>query len=145
MAIDRKAFKDDYVRGTSANADKLVRNYTKKTGKLDAAKSDAAEALYAEKIQRAVDKKLRQKALGRLTEDDLNKGMERSGATNFRAGTAAKADKMLDNVEPYLSALDGLEGKYPPRSADRMQNLINRAGLVVETLGAVKDRIDESR
>lgn len=145
MTIDRKAFKDDYVRGTSANADKLVRNFVRKTGKLDAAKSDEAENLYAEKIQRAVDKKLRQKALGRLTEDDLNRGMERSGAANFRAGTAAKADKMVENVEPYLSALDGLEGKYPARTADGMQNLINRAGLVVKTLGDLKERIDESR
>ena len=145
MAIDRKAFKEDYVRGTSANADKLVRNYTKRTGKLDAAKSDEAEALYAEKVQRAIDKKLRQKGLAKLSEDDLNRGMEATGAANFRSGTAAKAGKMLDNVEPYLSALDGLEGRYPARTADRMQNLVNRAGLVVQTLGDLKDKIDEGR
>jgi len=145
MAIDRKAYKEDYVRGTSANADKLVRNYTRKTGKLDAAKSDEAESLYAEKTQRAIDKKLRQKGLARLSEDDLNQGMMRSGAANFRTGTAAKADKMLNNVEPYLTALDGLEGKYPARTADGMQNLINRAGLVVKTLGDLKGRLEESR
>jgi len=145
MAIDRSAFKDDYVRGTSANADKLVRNYVKKTGKLDAASSDEAEALYAEKIQRAITKKSRQKGLSRISEADMNKGMEATGAAAYRNKTAAKVGKMMDNVEPYLDALDGLEGKLPPRTADRMANLVNRAGLVVETLGNLKDKLDESR
>ena len=145
MTIDRSAFKDDYVRGTSANADKLVRNYTKKTGKLDAAASDEAEALYAEKISRAISKKSRQKGLNRISEADMNKGMQATGATAYRNKTAAKVDKMMTNVEPYLDALDDLEGKLPPRTADRMANLMNRAGLVVTTLGDLKDRLDESR
>lgn len=145
MPIDRSAFKDDYVRGTSANADKLVKNYTRKTGKLDAAASDEAEALYAEKIQRAISKKSRQKGLNRITEADMNKGMEATGAAAYRNKTAAKVDKMMTNVEPYLDALDGLEGRLPPRTADRMANLMNRAGMVVETLGNLKDKLDESR
>lgn len=145
MSIDRGAFKDDYVRGTSANADKLVRNYVKRTGKLDAASSDEAEALYAEKIQRAITRKSRQKGLNRISESDMNKGMEATGAAAYRNKTAAKVDKMMANVEPYLDALDDLEGRLPPRTADRMANLMNRAGLVVQTLGDLKDKLDESR
>jgi len=145
MSIDRSAFKDDYVRGTSANADKLVRNYVKKTGKLDAAASDDAEALYAEKIQKAISKKSRQKGLQRISEADMNKGMQDTGAAAYRNKTAAKVDKMMSNVEPYLDALDGLEGRLPPRTADRMANLTNRAGMVVKTLGDLKDKLDESR
>ena len=100
MAIDRTAFKDDYVRGTSANADKLVKNYVRKTGKLDAAASDEAEALYAEKIQRAISRKSRQKGLNRISEAEMNKGMEATGAAAYRNKTAAKVDKMMTNVEP---------------------------------------------
>ena len=145
MPIDRTNFKDDYVKGTSGNADKLVRNYVKKTGKLDAAKSDAAEALYAEKIQRAIAKKSRQKGLGRISESDMNAGMQATGAAAYRSKTAAKVGKMMTNVGPYLDALDGLEGRLPPRTADRMANLMNRAGLVVQTLGDLKDKLDESK
>lgn len=145
MPIDRNAFKDDYVRGTSANADKLVTNYTRKTGKLEAASSDEAEALYAEKIQRAISRKSRQKGLSRITEADMNEGMKATGAAAYRNKTAAKVGKMMSNVEPYLDALDGLEGRLPPRTADRMANLMNRAGMVVETLGNLKDKLDESR
>ena len=52
---------------------------------------------------------------------------------------------MMSNVEPYLDALDDLEGRLPPRTADRMANLMNRAGMVVQTLGDLKDKLDESR
>ena len=145
MPIDRTSFKEEYVRGTSTNAGKLVRNYVKKTGKLDAASSDEAEALYAEKIQRAISRKSRQKGLSRISEADMNRGMEATGEASYRAKTAAKVDKMMSNVEPYLDALDSLEGRLPPRTADRMANLMNRAGLVVTTLGDLKDKLDESR
>lgn len=145
MPIDRSNFKEDYVKGTSANADKLVRNYVKKTGKLDAAMSDEAEALYAEKIQKAISNKTRQKALGKISESDMNAGMQATGASAYRNKTAAKVDKMMRNVEPYLDALDSLEGRLPPRTADRMANLTNRAGMVVQTLGDLKDKLDESR
>ena len=145
MPIDRSNFKEDYLRGTSTNADKLVRNYVKKTGKLDAASSEAAEALYAEKIQRAIARKSRQKGLKRISEADMNAGMQATGAAAYRAKTTAKVGKMMGNVEPYLDALDGLEGRLPPRTADRMANLMNRAGMVVQTLGDLKDKLDESR
>jgi hypothetical protein len=38
MTIDRQAAKENYKRGASNNADKLVANYVKTPGKLDAAK-----------------------------------------------------------------------------------------------------------
>lgn len=145
MPIDRTNFKEDYLKGTSANADKLVRNYVKKTGKLEAAASDEAEDLYAEKIQAAVARKARQKGLNRITEAEMNAGMQATGSSAYRNKTAAKVDKMMANVSPYLDALDNLEGRLPPRTSDRMANLMNRAGMVVTTLGDLKDKLDESR
>ncbi|MCW4049024.1 MAG: hypothetical protein NWE89_04730 [Candidatus Bathyarchaeota archaeon] len=143
MPIDRALFEEDYKKGTSQNADKLVRNFVNKKGKLEASKSDAAENLWKEKILLAAEKKKRQKALGRITEEDLNAGMLATGATAYRNKTAAKAAKMLKNVEPYLKAIDGLEGNYPARTADPMENLMNRAGLVVMTLHNLKKELTE--
>lgn len=141
--IDRKLFKEDYKKGTSAGASKLVRNFVAKKGKLDAAKSDDAERLYAEKLSAAIAAKKRQKALEKISEDDMNKGMLATGEATYRAKTAAKADKMLNNVEPFLDVLDGLEGKLPPKTADPMENLVNRAGMIVMALHDKKVELTE--
>lgn len=140
MAIDRTAAKANYVSGASNNADKLVKNYVATSGKLDAARSDAAEKLYAEQVQKAISEKRRQKGLSKVNESEMNAAMQATGAQSYRAGTAAKADKQARNVEPYYAALDGLEGKYPARTSDPMANLTNRAGLVVKTLSDLKKR-----
>lgn len=141
MSIDRIAAKTNYVNGASNNAEKLVTNYVKRTGKLDAAKSASAESLWAAKIQAAIAQKARVKGLEKVTESEMNAAMQASGAGNYRAGTARSADKQARNSEPYLAALDGLEGKYPAKTADPMANLTNRAGLVVKTLSELKKRI----
>src|SRR3989304_9691909 len=141
MGINRQDAKTNYVQGASNNAEKLVKNYIAETGKLDKAKSDAAEQLYAAKLQAAIANKSRQKGLGRVTEGEMNAAMQATGAQNYRSGTGRSADKQSKNVEPYYAALDGLEGKYPARTADPMANLTNRAGLVVKTLSDLKKRI----
>jgi hypothetical protein len=141
LTIDKNAAKQNYVTGSANNSQKLVTNYVKKTGKLDAAKSDSAEALWAAKIQQAIANKSRQKGLAGTTENAMNSAMTARGGTNYASGTAANADKQATNVAPYLDALDSLEGKYPARVADGMQNLTNRAGLVVKTLQALKKSI----
>jgi len=141
MGIDRQAAKANYVQGASHNADKLVNNYVRASGKLDKAKSDAAEQLYAAKTQAAIANKSRQKGLNKVTESEMNAAMQATGANNYRNGTGRSSDKQSKNVEPYYAALDGLEGKYPARTADPMANLTNRAGLVVKTLSDLKKRI----
>lgn len=141
MGIDRTAAKQNYVTGASNNAEKLVNNYVRASGKLDKAKSDAAEQLYAAKVQAAIANKSRQKGLQSVTESDMNLAMQATGAQNYRSGTGRSAEKQAKNVEPYYAALDGLEGKYPARTADPMANLTNRAGLVVKTLSDLKKRI----
>lgn len=141
MGIDRQAAKQNYVAGASNNAEKLVNNYVKTSGKLDAAKSEAAEKLYAENVAKAIANKSRQKGLNKVSEQDMNAAMSASGASNYRTGTSRGADKQASRVEPYYAALDSLEGKYPARTSDPMQNLINRAGLVVKTLSETKKRI----
>lgn len=140
MAIDRSAAKANYVSGASNNADKLVRNYVATSGKLDAARSEAAEKLYAEQVQKAIAEKRRQKGLAKVNESEMNAAMSARGAQNYRNGTSGSADKQARNVEPYYAALDGLEGKYPARTSDPMANLMNRAGLVVKTLSELKKR-----
>jgi hypothetical protein len=141
MGIDRNAAKANYVSGASNNAEKLVQNYVKQTGKLDAAKSDAAEKLYADKIAQAVANKSRQKGLNKVSESDMNAAMLATGAQNYRSGTSRSSDKQSKNVEPYYAALDALEGKLPARTSDPMANLMNRAGAVVKTMVETKKRV----
>ncbi len=143
MPIDRSAFKEDYLNGTRNNAEKLVRNYVNRRGKLDAAASDEAEDLYREKLEAALAARKRQKALQRISEEDMNKGMRETGAAAYKAKTKLKVDKLLKNVEPYLDVLDSLEGRLPPRTADPMENLINRAGAVVTALHEKKRELTE--
>ncbi len=141
MAIDRTAAKANYISGASANADKLVKNYIATPGKLDAARSESAERLYAEKVQQAIANKSRQKALGKVNESDMNAKMSAVGATNYRSGTRDNADKQAKNVEPFYAGLDGLTGKYPARTADPMANIDNRVKLVAKTLIEIKKRL----
>lgn len=141
MGINRQDAKANYVQGASNNAEKLVKNYVAQTGKLDKARSDAAEQLYAAKVQAAIANKSRQKGLANVSESEMNAAMQATGAQNYRSGTGRSADKQAKNVEPYYAALDSLEGKYPARTADPMANLTNRAGLVVKTLSDLKKRI----
>ena len=140
-AIDRTAAKQNYVSGASNNAEKLVKNYVATPGKVDAARSDQAEKLWAEKIQQAIAQKSRQKALGKVSEADMNGAMVARGAQAYRTGTANGANKQATNVEPYYAALDSLVGKYPAKTSDPMANLMNRAGLVVKTLSDLKKRM----
>jgi len=139
MAIDRAKAKERYVSGASANAEKLVENYVSQPGKLDAAKSDQAEKNFADQMSKAVAGKYRQKALGRLTEQDLNSGMIAKGASAYRTGTAAAKDDWAAEVEPHLATLDNL--KLPARTTDPMQNIDNRVKGVAKALIETKKRV----
>lgn len=139
MAIDRTKAKERYVSGASANAEKLVENYVAQPGKLDAAKSDQAEKNYADQVSKAVAGKYRQKALGRLTEADLNAGMREKGASAYRSGTNAAKDTWAEEVEPHLATLDNL--KLPARTTDPMQNIDNRVKGVARALIETKKRV----
>lgn len=138
IKIDRSSIKENYTKGASANAEKLVKNFIATPGKVEAARSDSAEALYGEKVSAAVANKSRQKALSRVSESDMNAAMQATGAANYRSGTTRGADKQVRNVEPYLSALEGLT--LPARTADPMQNVIGRVGLIATTLADLKKR-----
>ena len=73
----------------------------------------------------------------------MNSGMEATGRAAYKAKTKAKSSKMLKNVEPYLDVLDALEGRLPARTSDPMENLINRAGMVVTALHEKKKELTE--
>jgi hypothetical protein len=140
MPINRANAKTNYTQGAQNNSQKLVTNFVAKTGKIDAARSDAAEALYAANTQAAIARKARQKALANVTESQMNAAMQATGATAYGAGVERSKDKWASHTEPFLAALDGLEGRYPARTSDPMANLTNRAGLVVKTLSDLKKR-----
>lgn len=139
MAIDRAKARQRYVSGASANAEKLVENYIAQPGKLDAAKSEQAEKNFAEQMAKVVASKARQKALGRLSEQDLNAGMQAKGASAYRAGTAAAENDWASEVEPHLATLDNL--KLPARTSDPMQNIDNRVKGVARALIDTKKRV----
>jgi len=139
IKIDRSSLKENYTKGASANAEKLVKNFIATPGKVDAARSEAAEALYGEKVAAAVANKSRQKALSRVSESDVNAAMQATGAANYRSGTGRGADKQVRNVEPYLSALEGIT--LPARTSDPMTNVTGRVGLIAVTLSDLKKRL----
>lgn len=139
MAIDRQAAKENYKRGASNNADKLVANYVKTPGKLDAAKSDQAEKNYADKVAKAISNKSRQKGLGKVTEQEMNAAMQARGASAYRSGTEGGADKQAKNVEPYYATLDNL--KLPAKTADPMLNIDNRVKGVAKAMLETKARV----
>jgi hypothetical protein len=116
-----------YTRGI-ANADWV-----------DPAKSDAAESLYGTKVQQAATNKTRQKAIAKLTNAAWLTPAQGKGAQRIAAGFTAGITKWGTNWAPYGQALAALN--LPPRQADGMANLQNRAGAVVQAMITTKQQI----
>jgi hypothetical protein len=97
------------------------------------------QTLYEEQMRR--DEILRRRASGIEKVSDetwrsetINKGKNVIG-TRMKQASA----KQVAGFRPYREALLGVE--LPPRTADPMQNLINRAGAVVEALVRKKEEL----
>jgi len=141
MPINKANWEADYKAGTSANAGKLVREYTAKTGKLDAATSTAAQKNYEDAMKDPKVLARRVTNLRKLSESDLNAGMAAVGETRYRDGTAASSGKALSHVAPYLDEIDRVVPALPPRGRDGYTNLVNRAGPIVKGLQSLKEKI----
>ena len=126
MAIDANQAGQDYVSGATAKVDKLVRKYTARTDKLARATSDEAQKNYVAGVTDPVSQKLRLVNLKKLSEADLNKGMEEKGRTAYSTGVGAAQNKYVSNVQPYLSEIDRIKGTLKPHTRDARANVMER-------------------
>lgn len=137
---DMNKLKSRWQTRASAASGDLVDAYVTRTGKLDAAKSDAAEKAYAEGVAMAAQKKRRQRALGKLSEDDLNRGMREKGQSNYSTGVGASADKWERNAAPFVAEAERVAKSLPARTTNPMTNVDNRVKPVVKALSDLKDK-----
>ena len=140
MPIDRSKWKDKYTRNTAAATTDLVDGYVGRTDKVARMASDDAQKNYVEAMRDAAVLKRRQDKLKGLSEADLNLAMQTKGAARYAEGTAAGADKALENVEPYLAALDRIVPTLAPRTRDPRKNVMDRVVPIAVGLSDLKKR-----
>ena len=141
MAIDKSKWKEKYTRNTAAATGDLVDGYVKRTDKVARMASDEAQTNFEAAMR---DKKVlerRQKKLKGLSEEDLNNAMRTKGAARYAEGTAASADKALENVSPYLDEIDKITTSMKPRTRDPRQNVMDRVVPLAVGLREKKDRM----
>lgn len=138
---DMQKLKDRWSSRASAASGDLVDSYVSKSGKLDAARSDAAESNYAAGVQNAVAKKRRQKALGRISEEDLNRGMRDRGGAAYQAAVQSTGDKWANKAAPFVAAAEAAAKGLKPRVQDPMANIDNRVKPVVRAMVETKDKM----
>lgn len=140
MPIDVNAAREEYESRAGQSADKLVRKFTAATGKVEKARSPAAQKAYEDAMRDPKVLARRQKALGKVTEAEVNEAMQRKGASAYAAGVAAGADKWGRNVAPYMSELDRTVASLPARTRDPVQNVMGRVAPIAKNLNALKDK-----
>jgi len=126
MPIDTSRAKEDWQSGSKAKTDKMVRNYTARTGKVAAATSDAAQKSYVEGVTDPTSQKLRLQRLKELSDADLNKAMEDKGRAAHPAGVDAATDKYVRHVDPYFKEIDVILPKLKVRTRDARTNVTER-------------------
>jgi len=126
MPIDLTQAGSDWVSGSKAKTDKMIRNYKAKTGKIAAATSDEAQKNYVAGVTDPTSQKLRVTRLKELSDADLDKAMEDKGRTAHPAGVDAAENKYTKHVDPYMKEIDSIVLKLKPRSRDAATNVTNR-------------------
>ena len=126
MPIDTTRAKEDWQSGAKAKVEKLVRNYTAKSGKVAAATSDDAQKAYVAGVTDPVSQKLRLIRLKELSDADLNTAMETKGRTAFPAGVDAGVDKYSRHVDPYFKEIDTILPKLKAKTRDARTNVMER-------------------
>jgi len=141
MAIDKAKWKDKYTSRTAVATGDLVDGYTRRTDKVARMSSDDAQKNYEAAMRDADVLKRRQSKLKRLSESDLDEAMRTKGATRYAEGTAAAADKALENVSPYLDEIDKIVASMPARSRDPRKNVMDRVVPLAVGLSDKKKRM----
>jgi len=126
MPIDVTQAGSDWVSGSKAKTEKMIRNYKAKTGKIAAATSDDAQKAYVAGVTDPVSQKLRVTRLKELSDSDLDTAMESKGRTAHPSGVDAAESKYTKHVDPYMREIDAIVPKLKPRSRDAATNVTNR-------------------
>ena len=141
MAIDKEAWKRKYTERTAVASGDLVRGYTARTDKVARMGSDDAQKNFESAMKDPAVLKRRQTKLKKLSEADLNKAMETKGAARYAEGTAASADKALENVSPFLDEIDRTVAALPVRTRDPRSNVMNRVVPLAVNLSEKKKKM----
>jgi hypothetical protein len=141
MTIDKAKWKEKYERNTAAATGDLVDGYVARTDKVARMASDDAQTNYEAAMRDAAVLKRRQAKLKKISESDLNEAMRTKGAARYAEGTAASADKALDNVSPFLDEIDKITTSLKPRTRDPRQNVMDRVVPLAVGLAEKKKRM----
>jgi len=100
-------------------------------------KAIEGEALYAAKVQEAISKGSRAKALAKVSDEDWRKAALEKGAARIATGMAASKDKFRNGMGTVLSTIESVS--IAPRTADPMANVDNRVKPIVAALHKLKE------
>lgn len=139
MGIDRAEALAEYASRAAASGEKLVRRYVRRSDKLAASTSSAAQSAFVAAMSDPKVLTRRQSMLKKLSESDLNAAMEASGASAYSTAVNAKSPKWASRVEPYLAAIENIHASLKPRTRDPAANVANRVTPFATGLRAKKD------
>lgn len=88
--------------------------------------------LYVEQMTKPDILARRQAGIEKVSDESWKRNTVDKGKNIIGARMKAASDKQVAGYRPYREALQSVE--LPPRTSDPMQNLINRAGAVVEAM-----------
>lgn len=97
----------------------------------------AGQSLYEEQMRRDEILKRRASGIEKISDEAWKKAAVEKGRNVIAARMKAASDKQVAGYRPYREALLALD--LPSKTTDPMQNLINRAGAVVQKMVEVKE------
>ncbi len=136
--INVNELQDLYKSGVAAKAQKWQNHFLATTGIADAAKSDAAETHYGEKMNQVIANKQRQKGLASITDEDIKAPVRAGGSSIYSTPAQAKSGKYLKKFTPYVSVINTAVAGLPARTADPVANVDNRVKPIVQALHNAK-------
>lgn len=92
----------------------------------------AGQGLYEEQMRRAEILARRSRGIEKVSDEAWKSASISKGKNVIASRMKNASDKQVAGYRPYREALLGVE--LPPKTTDPMQNLINRAGAVVQAL-----------
>jgi hypothetical protein len=135
--VDLEDGKAAYKEAVRVAPDRYERKVKKADWKTPAS-SDAAEKAYQDALKEAMDKKRRQKAISKLSNDVWQTGAINYGKKRLEEGMKDKEEKWATNFKPYADAISTVT--LPDRTADWKDNL-KRVEKIVEALKNKKAEI----
>ena len=95
-------------------------------------KAKEGQDLYEEQMRNSDVLKRRATGIEKVSDESWRKDTINKGKNIIGARMKDASDKQITNFRPYRDALTALD--LPPKTADPMANLMNRAGAVVKAL-----------